>query len=136
MFVRNLRGGNSSDVSRRQRPVAGRGLSVARRPSFVVRRPLLRIAKMETPSAPAERKPRKAKPIKGAKGVSSLLLLTVLALACLCGFASRLFAVIRFESIIHEFDPWSVPACYISSRIPIGFDFAYHFKNIYLHFWL
>ena len=22
------------------------------------------------------------------------------------GFASRLFAVIRFESIIHEFDPW------------------------------
>ena len=28
------------------------------------------------------------------------------ALACVAGFASRLFAVIRFESIIHEFDPW------------------------------
>jgi len=36
---------------------------------------------------------------------------TLLTLTCLCatwllGFASRLFAVIRFESIIHEFDPW------------------------------
>ncbi|MEQ2175745.1 hypothetical protein GOODEAATRI_020923, partial [Goodea atripinnis] len=30
----------------------------------------------------------------------------ILFLACLAGFSSRLFAVIRFESIIHEFDPW------------------------------
>ncbi|KAG5885567.1 hypothetical protein JTB14_003765 [Gonioctena quinquepunctata] len=30
----------------------------------------------------------------------------VLLLACIAGFSSRLFAVIRFESIIHEFDPW------------------------------
>ncbi|TPX48246.1 hypothetical protein SeMB42_g00700 [Synchytrium endobioticum] len=30
----------------------------------------------------------------------------VLAAIGLLGFASRLFAVIRFESIIHEFDPW------------------------------
>uniref|UniRef100_H2ZLK6 Dolichyl-diphosphooligosaccharide--protein glycosyltransferase subunit STT3B n=1 Tax=Ciona savignyi TaxID=51511 RepID=H2ZLK6_CIOSA len=29
-----------------------------------------------------------------------------LRLCCLIAFASRLFAVIRFESIIHEFDPW------------------------------
>ncbi|XP_001641089.2 dolichyl-diphosphooligosaccharide--protein glycosyltransferase subunit STT3B [Nematostella vectensis] len=39
-------------------------------------------------------------------GWQSLLTFTVLALAWVGGFASRLFAVIRFESIIHEFDPW------------------------------
>lgn len=39
-------------------------------------------------------------------GIQSLLIFTVLFLAWLVGFASRLFAVIRFESIIHEFDPW------------------------------
>lgn len=39
-------------------------------------------------------------------GVKSLLVFTVLLLAWLAGFLSRLFAVIRFESIIHEFDPW------------------------------
>nr|AAH52114.1 STT3, subunit of the oligosaccharyltransferase complex, homolog B (S. cerevisiae) [Danio rerio] len=39
-------------------------------------------------------------------GWQSLLSLTILFLAWLAGFSSRLFAVIRFESIIHEFDPW------------------------------
>lgn len=39
-------------------------------------------------------------------GLSTLITVTVLSLAWLAGFASRLFAVIRFESIIHEFDPW------------------------------
>lgn len=39
-------------------------------------------------------------------GIKSLLVFTVLLLAWLAGFLSRLFAVIRFESIIHEFDPW------------------------------
>lgn len=39
---------------------------------------------------------------------SSLIIFTVLLLAWIAGFSSRLFAVIRFESIIHEFDPWSV----------------------------
>ena len=39
-------------------------------------------------------------------GISSLLQFTILMLAWLAGFVSRLFAVIRFESIIHEFDPW------------------------------
>lgn len=43
-----------------------------------------------------------------AVGYKSLITFTVLALAWLVGFASRLFAVIRFESIIHEFDPWYV----------------------------
>jgi dolichyl-diphosphooligosaccharide--protein glycosyltransferase len=39
-------------------------------------------------------------------GISSLLTLVVLLGVSLLGFFSRLFAVIRFESIIHEFDPW------------------------------
>merc|ERR1719383_910533 len=39
-------------------------------------------------------------------GTKSLIAFTVLALAWLAGFSSRLFAVIRFESIIHEYDPW------------------------------
>lgn len=43
-----------------------------------------------------------------ALGYKSLLTFTILALACIAGFASRLFAVIRFESIIHEFDPWYI----------------------------
>ena len=39
-------------------------------------------------------------------GTQSLLTVVVLALCCVISFSSRLFAVIRFESIIHEFDPW------------------------------
>ena len=42
-------------------------------------------------------------------GWKSLIVVAVLTLACIAGFSSRLFAVIRFESIIHEFDPWCVP---------------------------
>ncbi|XP_071788330.1 dolichyl-diphosphooligosaccharide--protein glycosyltransferase subunit STT3B-like [Asterias amurensis] len=38
--------------------------------------------------------------------VQGLLTFVILFLACLAAFSSRLFAVIRFESIIHEFDPW------------------------------
>ncbi len=39
-------------------------------------------------------------------GTQSLLTVVILALACIVAFSSRLFAIIRFESIIHEFDPW------------------------------
>lgn len=39
-------------------------------------------------------------------GTQSLLTVIILALACIVAFSSRLFAIIRFESIIHEFDPW------------------------------
>ncbi len=39
-------------------------------------------------------------------GTQSLLTVVILVLACIVAFSSRLFAVIRFESIIHEFDPW------------------------------
>merc|ERR1719167_1653817 len=45
-------------------------------------------------------------PLMNPSGAKSLIVFTVLALAWLAGFSSRLFAVIRFESIIHEFDPW------------------------------
>jgi len=41
-------------------------------------------------------------------GWKSLIVVVVLTLAWIAGFSSRLFAVIRFESIIHEFDPWYV----------------------------
>lgn len=46
--------------------------------------------------------------INDSKYVGSLSLITfaVLAIAWITGFLSRLFSVIRFESIIHEFDPW------------------------------
>ncbi|KAH9416653.1 Dolichyl-diphosphooligosaccharide--protein glycosyltransferase subunit stt3b [Dermatophagoides pteronyssinus] len=42
----------------------------------------------------------------GLKSRLLLLQVTILGLAWLAGFCCRLFAVIRFESIIHEFDPW------------------------------
>merc|ERR1711939_193264 len=45
---------------------------------------------------------------KGSTGRSSrgLLRLIILCLIAAAAVASRLFSVIRFESIIHEFDPW------------------------------
>ncbi|CAI4232497.1 unnamed protein product [Auanema sp. JU1783] len=39
-------------------------------------------------------------------GITTLLTFAILSLAWMVGFASRLFAIVRFESIIHEFDPW------------------------------
>lgn len=39
-------------------------------------------------------------------GRQLLLRICILGLAWVAAFSSRLFAVIRFESIIHEFDPW------------------------------
>lgn len=42
----------------------------------------------------------------GPLGAKSLVVFVILLLAWVAGFLSRLFAVIRFESIIHEFDPW------------------------------
>lgn len=48
----------------------------------------------------------KPKPPIHVGAVKGLLAVVILFLACLAAFSSRLFAVIRFESIIHEFDPW------------------------------
>lgn len=39
-------------------------------------------------------------------GVQYLLTVLILGAAWVVAFFSRLFAVVRFESIIHEFDPW------------------------------
>ena len=47
-----------------------------------------------------------AETVQSQSSRQPLLRVTVLGLAWLAGFCSRLFAVIRFESIIHEFDPW------------------------------
>ncbi|XP_055333682.1 dolichyl-diphosphooligosaccharide--protein glycosyltransferase subunit STT3B-like [Paramacrobiotus metropolitanus] len=44
--------------------------------------------------------------IAGKVGFLALFPILVLALAWIVGFCSRLFAVVRFEAIIHEFDPW------------------------------
>lgn len=35
-----------------------------------------------------------------------LLRISVLALLCVLAFSTRLFSVLRYESVIHEFDPW------------------------------
>ncbi|XP_015433322.1 PREDICTED: dolichyl-diphosphooligosaccharide--protein glycosyltransferase subunit STT3B [Dufourea novaeangliae] len=58
------------------------------------------------PDKKATSKQMKTSTLTNAAGLSSLITFTVLLLAWISGFASRLFAVIRFESIIHEFDPW------------------------------
>jgi dolichyl-diphosphooligosaccharide--protein glycosyltransferase len=39
-------------------------------------------------------------------GVTTLLIVVSLACIYITGFMVRLFSVIRYESIIHEFDPW------------------------------
>ncbi|KAL1227248.1 Dolichyl-diphosphooligosaccharide--protein glycosyltransferase subunit STT3B [Trichinella spiralis] len=49
---------------------------------------------------------RSKAPPTNSSGWEYLLTATVLLLVCLVGFSLRLFSVIRFESIIHEFDPW------------------------------
>ncbi|KAG6800951.1 STT3, subunit of the oligosaccharyltransferase complex, B [Apis mellifera caucasica] len=58
------------------------------------------------PDKKSSSKQMKTSTLTNAAGLSSLITFTVLLLAWISGFASRLFAVIRFESIIHEFDPW------------------------------
>lgn len=48
----------------------------------------------------------KAKLLLNTSSTKGLLTIFILTLAWAVGFCSRLFSVIRFESIIHEFDPW------------------------------
>ncbi|XP_043273290.1 dolichyl-diphosphooligosaccharide--protein glycosyltransferase subunit STT3B isoform X3 [Venturia canescens] len=62
--------------------------------------------KVMFPDKKPSSKQMKSSTLTNAAGFSSLLTFTILLLAWISGFASRLFAVIRFESIIHEFDPW------------------------------
>ncbi|PAV86170.1 hypothetical protein WR25_01110 isoform B [Diploscapter pachys] len=42
----------------------------------------------------------------GLEGQKAILKWTILSFACFAAFFSRLFAVIRYESVIHEFDPY------------------------------
>merc|ERR1712038_2109370 len=64
-----------------------------------------RVMAANTVGPPAQAMSNSSK-LLNPSGAKSLIVFTVLALAWLAGFSSRLFAVIRFESIIHEFDPW------------------------------
>ncbi|CAH1113755.1 unnamed protein product [Psylliodes chrysocephalus] len=43
---------------------------------------------------------------QNAEKQETLLTLTILTLAAILSFATRLFSVLRFESVIHEFDPY------------------------------
>lgn len=43
---------------------------------------------------------------ESAESQTALLRLVILGLIGVVGFSIRLFSVVRFESIIHEFDPW------------------------------
>lgn len=62
--------------------------------------------KVMFPDKKPSAKQMKSSTLTNAAGLSSLVTFTILLLAWISGFASRLFAIIRFESIIHEFDPW------------------------------
>ncbi|KAI0241640.1 oligosaccharyl transferase stt3 subunit [Massospora cicadina] len=42
----------------------------------------------------------------GSKNEAALLRVIILSLIALIAFSTRLFSVIRYESVIHEFDPW------------------------------
>ncbi|RKP37106.1 Oligosaccharyl transferase STT3 subunit-domain-containing protein [Dimargaris cristalligena] len=45
-------------------------------------------------------------PTPATRDMLPLLRVGILVLIAIIGFSSRLFSVVRFESIIHEFDPW------------------------------
>jgi len=44
--------------------------------------------------------------LQNLKKSKDLLCIVVLALIAILAFISRLLSVVRFESVIHEFDPW------------------------------
>eukprot|EP00834_Sanchytrium_tribonematis_P000843 NODE_17_length_48642_cov_1.199349.p7 type:complete len:507 gc:universal NODE_17_length_48642_cov_1.199349:20585-22105(+) len=56
---------------------------------------------------------------------SSQWILLILTMIWICAFSSRLFSVVRFESIIHEFDPWFN----YRSTIKLVQDGFYNFLN-------
>ena len=70
--------------------------------------PLVPRATLKEASSPKEEKTKvyEQRSLDYIAGTQSLLTAIILVLACIVAFSSRLFAVIRFESIIHEFDPW------------------------------
>lgn len=44
--------------------------------------------------------------VEDLSGIPTVLKWTILGLICLLAFSIRLFAVVRYESVIHEFDPY------------------------------
>lgn len=44
--------------------------------------------------------------VQDLSGIPTILKFSILGLICLLSFAIRLFAVVRYESVIHEFDPY------------------------------
>jgi len=44
--------------------------------------------------------------LQSLKKSKDLLCIIILALIAILAFISRLLSVVRFESVIHEFDPW------------------------------
>lgn len=59
----------------------------------------------------AEKAPEAPVPVEGATTevetpLSNVLKFTILGLICIAAFSIRLFAVVRWESVIHEFDPY------------------------------
>lgn len=49
---------------------------------------------------------RRLKAVVNVSAVLNLLRAIIFLVIFTIGFSSRLFAVINYESIIHEFDPW------------------------------
>ena len=49
---------------------------------------------------------KKAQSHPNADKQETLLTLSILTVAAILSFATRLFSVLRFESVIHEFDPY------------------------------
>jgi len=45
-------------------------------------------------------------PQEDLSGIPTVLKFTILGMICLLAFSIRLFAVVRYESVIHEFDPY------------------------------
>ena len=43
---------------------------------------------------------------KQARSLAPVAKVTILGGICVLAFLVRIFSVIRFESVIHEFDPW------------------------------
>jgi len=87
-------------------------------------------AKVMFPDKRSTTKQMKSSTLTNAAGLSSLITFTVLLLAWISGFASRLFAVIRFESIIHEFDPWYVTWCGIIQHVIYTIIFLINYRSI------
>jgi len=50
--------------------------------------------------------PRVGVDVEDLSGIPTVLKWTILGLICLLAFSIRLFAVVRYESVIHEFDPY------------------------------